>query len=180
MRILLVPLLVIFLIEGKNQYAFWVFVVAGVSDALDGFLARVLKQKTALGAFVDPIADKLLLAASYITMAVLGLLPEWLTVVVVSRDVIILTGIGILLMNNRPLDFKPTIDSKITTLLQLVTVFYFLGYEYITRYFVVELGQALIYGTAVVTIFSGARYVFIGFRILGKAADASSNQANSQ
>ena len=93
-RILLVPLLVIFLIEGKTSYAFLTFIAAGASDGLDGFLARVLKQKTALGAFVDPIADKLLLTASYITMAVLGMLPEWLSVLVVSRDVIILTGIG--------------------------------------------------------------------------------------
>ena len=74
-RILLIPLLVIFLLDGKELAAFWVFVLAGVTDALDGFLARVLKQKTEFGAFIDPIADKLLLITSYITLAVLGVLP---------------------------------------------------------------------------------------------------------
>ena len=66
--------------HAEELAAFWVFVLAGVTDALDGFLARVLKQKTEFGAFIDPIADKLLLITSYVTLAVLGVLPKWLTV----------------------------------------------------------------------------------------------------
>ncbi len=167
-RILLVPLLVIFLIEGKNQYALLTFIAAGVSDGLDGFLARILKQKTALGAFVDPIADKLLLTASYITMAILGLLPEWLTVLVVSRDVIILLGIGILMLNSRQVSIRPTIDSKMTTLIQLATICYFLAHEYFVEFVGLELSPVLIYSTAFFTLLSGAHYIIIGFKILGR------------
>ncbi|MDH3360147.1 MAG: CDP-alcohol phosphatidyltransferase family protein, partial [Desulfobulbaceae bacterium] len=85
LRILLIPLLVIFLIEGNDGYAFLVFIAAGVSDGLDGFVAKVFKQKTLVGAYLDPIADKLLLNTAFITMAVLDVLPAWLAVVVVSR-----------------------------------------------------------------------------------------------
>jgi len=167
-RILLVPLLVIFLIEDKNLYAFLTFVAAGVSDGLDGFLARILKQKTALGAFVDPIADKLLLTASYITMAILKLLPEWLAVLVVSRDFIILLGIGILMVNNRQFSIKPTIDSKMTTFIQLATICYFLAHDYLIRIVGIDFSTSLVYSTAFLTLLSGGHYIVIGFRILGR------------
>ncbi|HCC55079.1 MAG TPA: CDP-diacylglycerol--glycerol-3-phosphate 3-phosphatidyltransferase [Desulfobulbaceae bacterium] len=164
-RILLIPLLVIFLIDGEKLAAFWVFVLAGVTDALDGFLARVLKQKTDFGAFIDPIADKLLLITSYITLAVLDILPKWLTVIVVSRDVLICGGIGILMLYDREFKIKPSLISKVTTFMQLLTVVYFLGHDYFKEIFPVV--NYLIYATAACTILSGMHYMIRGLGILG-------------
>ena len=177
-RILLIPLLVIFLLDGKELAAFWVFVLAGVTDALDGFLARVLKQKTEFGAFIDPIADKLLLITSYITLAVLGVLPKWLTVIVVSRDVLICGGIGILMLYERDFKIKPSLVSKVTTFLQLLTVVYYLGHEYLQGIFPV--GSYLIYATAGFTILSGAHYIIRGLHILGDPEAATPRQAKEQ
>jgi len=165
-RILLVPLLMILLLEGNFAMALLVFVVAGVSDALDGLLARVLKQQTEFGAYVDPLADKLLLNTSFVTLACLGELPSWLAVVVVSRDVIILGGLAILLLNHRSPTIRPTPDSKITTFVQLLTVFFVLARGLLEP--LVFLMPSLILLTALVTILSGFHYIFIGFRILGQ------------
>jgi cardiolipin synthase len=173
-RILLVPLLVIFLLDGREMAAFWVFVVAGVTDALDGFLARVLKQKTEFGAFIDPIADKLLLITSYITLAVLGILPKWLAVIVVSRDVIICGGIGILMLYNRDFKIKPSLVSKVTTFLQLLTVVYYLGHDFLQPIF--PMGSYLLFPTAGFTILSGVHYIIRGFGILGDPEAATQRQ----
>ncbi|RLA89883.1 MAG: CDP-diacylglycerol--glycerol-3-phosphate 3-phosphatidyltransferase, partial [Deltaproteobacteria bacterium] len=89
LRILLTPVLVILLLEGRLSEALFVFIIAGVTDALDGLIARLYKQKTRLGAFLDPLADKLLLVTTYVILAVQGLVPSWLTVIVLSRDVLI-------------------------------------------------------------------------------------------
>ncbi len=96
MRIFLVPVLVIFLIQGSFLNAFIVFIVAGITDALDGFLARILNQKTVLGAYLDPLADKALLISTFVTLSILGIIPAWLTVIVVSRDFVILLGVSVL------------------------------------------------------------------------------------
>ncbi|OGQ87187.1 MAG: CDP-diacylglycerol--glycerol-3-phosphate 3-phosphatidyltransferase [Deltaproteobacteria bacterium RIFOXYD12_FULL_56_24] len=177
-RILLVPILVIFLLEGRELAAFWVFVLAGVTDALDGFLARVLKQKTEFGAFIDPIADKLLLITSYITLAVLGVLPKWLAVIVVSRDVLICGGIGILMLYDRDFKIKPSLVSKVTTFLQLLTVTYYLGHEYLQPLF--PTGVYLIYATAAFTVFSGVHYIIRGVGILGDPETATPRQENDR
>ncbi len=164
-RIISVPVLVILLMEGKMLSALLVFFVAGLSDAVDGFLARLLNQKTAIGAIIDPLADKLLLNTSYITLAILGLMPYWLAVLVVSRDVIILLGYGILYLTDKPLDINPTMDSKINTAVQLGCVLYFLAHQYL------RLGQnwdvTILMVTAFFTLLSGFRYIFIGFKMLG-------------
>jgi cardiolipin synthase (CMP-forming) len=165
-RILLVPLLVIFLMEGRMGMAFLVFVVAGVSDALDGFIARMFKQKTVLGAYLDPIADKLLLNTSFVVLAIFGVLPGWLAVLVVSRDIIILSGFGILLLNGREFEVRPSYYSKITTMMQLVVVAFFLGHEYLGERLLLEF--FLVYITAFFTLLSGFMYIVEGFRILGR------------
>lgn len=172
-RVLLVPLLVIFLLEGEHHMAFLIFLAAGFSDALDGFLARLLKQKSALGAFIDPIADKLLLNTTYITLAVLELLPNWLAVLVVSRDVIILVGLGILMFSDRHIDIKPTFDSKITTFMQLATICFFLGIDYVQGFFFLE--EYLLFTTAFFTILSGSHYLILGFRMLGTPSYNNNN-----
>ncbi|MCX5833093.1 MAG: CDP-alcohol phosphatidyltransferase family protein, partial [Deltaproteobacteria bacterium] len=88
LRILLVPVFVILLIQGLFLKALLVFVVAGLTDAMDGFIARVLHQKTVLGLYLDPLADKALIITSFVTLSVMGLIPPWLAVLVISRDFI--------------------------------------------------------------------------------------------
>ena len=172
-RILLVPLLAIFLLEEQYGYALLVFIIAGVSDGLDGFLARLLKQKTRLGAILDPVADKALLVTAFVILAVIEVIPRWLTVLVVSRDLIIVVGFAILILNDRRLQIAPTYTSKLTTFMQLLTVAYFLGLVYIQP--LLFLQDYLIFATAFLTLLSCAHYLVIGFQALGKSSDGDNN-----
>lgn len=162
----MVPLLVIFLLEGKTQLSFLVFIIAGISDGLDGFIARAFKQKTVLGAYLDPIADKLLLNSSFVALAIFGMLPGWLAVLVVSRDIIILGGIGILLLNGKEFAIRPSLYSKVTTLAQLATICFFLGSDFLGNHLFFQI--YLIYLTTLFTVLSGLHYIVAGFRILGR------------
>jgi len=121
LRVLLTPLLVIFLLENRLIEALIVFAVAGITDALDGLIARLYKQKTRLGAFLDPLADKLLLATTYVLLAFQNLVPSWLTVIVLSRDVLIVLGVFVLFMQDLPFEIRPSLASKLTTCAQIVT-----------------------------------------------------------
>lgn len=175
-RILLVPLLVIALMEEHVSMALSIFLIAGVSDGLDGFLARVLHQKTTLGAYIDPLADKLLISTSFVTLAILDHLPGWLAVLVASRDIIIVGGVGLLLLNiggseteqRRGLKIRPTIDSKVTTFIHLVTICFFIAHKYVAEYWFFN--KYLIMLSALFALLSGLHYLFIGFRILNKGA----------
>ncbi|MBU0988492.1 MAG: CDP-alcohol phosphatidyltransferase family protein, partial [Proteobacteria bacterium] len=97
-RILLAPLFVIFLLKNLFSFALLVFSVAAISDVLDGFLAKHLGQSSLLGAYLDPVADKLLIASAFVSLAILKILPAWLAVIVLTRDILIVTGIGVLTM----------------------------------------------------------------------------------
>ncbi|MCU0586760.1 MAG: CDP-alcohol phosphatidyltransferase family protein [Syntrophobacteraceae bacterium] len=122
LRIFLTPLLVWFLLDHKLSHALVVFFIAGLTDGLDGLIARLLNQKSRLGAYLDPLADKLLLVSSFILLAWLSKVPNWLVVVTVSRDLMIVMGIATLKFHEIPFEMKPTGVSKITTLCQLMTV----------------------------------------------------------
>lgn len=121
-RIILVPVVVILLMQGGFFMALMVFAIAGITDGLDGFLARALSQKTELGAYLDPLADKALLISSFMTLSVLGIIPGWLTVIVISRDCIILLGVSVLFFMSVPFEVKPAFVSKLTTVSQIATV----------------------------------------------------------
>jgi cardiolipin synthase len=155
--------------EGRMEFALAVFITAAVSDGLDGFLARVLNQKTLTGAYLDPIADKLLLVTSYVTLAILEKLPGWFAVIVVSRDVIIVGGIGILMLMKKTLAIKPTLLSKVTTFFQLITVCSLLGSSYLQG--VRFLFDYLMFLTVLFTVLSCFHYLYIGFQILGREED---------
>lgn len=159
-RIILVPVLVIFLINGRFFEAFVVFTLAGLTDGLDGLLARWLQQKTRMGAILDPIADKLLLNSSYVALGVIGMIPDWLAVIVISRDVIIVFGVLILYLFQKGVEIRPTILSKITTLFQLGTVFIVL-LDYEIKFFY-KLFPFLWSVTATLTAISGLHYMAIG------------------
>lgn len=119
---LIIPFLV-FLYHGEYTLSFYTFILAGLSDGLDGFLARRFNWQSFFGSFVDPMADKLLIASSFISLAIIGILPWWLVLLVFMRDLTI--SMGVLAWYHfirRKLDFKPTMLSKINTALQLALV----------------------------------------------------------
>lgn len=158
-RILLVPVFVTLIIYEQVFYAFLVFIIAGVTDVLDGFIARVFNQKTDLGAHIDPIADKLLLVTSYIILAIKGIIPPWLSVLVISRDIFILTGVLILFLNHKSVEIKPTFFGKASTLIQVTTVVIALSVSqlHVLQPFLIW----SIYLAAVLTLFSGFHYAVI-------------------
>src|SRR3990170_8765237 len=96
LRILLVPVFVIYVIHNNFWMALVIFILEGITDGLDGLIARLLNQKTVIGAYLDPIADKMLLISAYISLTIKDILPGWLTVVIVSRDIIIFSGIAVM------------------------------------------------------------------------------------
>ena len=168
-RLLLVPVLVIFLIQGLFFNALIVFIIAGSSDAIDGFLARILKQKTVIGSYMDPLADKALIISSFVTLSVLGMIPPWLTVIVVSRDLIILVGIAILSFMSISVEINPAFVSKVTTTLQFLTIFLVLASGYLPLYFNSWLIEVVYWTTAIFTIISGLNYVAKGVKLINSA-----------
>ncbi len=163
-RILLTPLFIIFLIKGLLLAALLVFSLAGVSDGLDGFIARYFNQKTKLGAYLDPIADKLLLVSAYICLGVLEMIPSWLAVIVISRDVLILLGIAIFTIFVVRVEIRPSMVSKLTTVAQLFTIFWVLLNTAITS--AAGIQTALFWITAILTTASCLHYTYVGLTTL--------------
>jgi cardiolipin synthase len=126
-RMVLVPLFVISILDGRVDRALWVFAIAGVSDALDGFIARVWKQQSVLGLYLDPAADKLLLVSSYVVLAIPNLhagytIPVWVSALVVTRDVVIVVVALILYLAAGVKRFPPSPISKVNTVVQVAAV----------------------------------------------------------
>jgi cardiolipin synthase (CMP-forming) len=121
-RILLTPLFVIFLIQKRYQAAMGIFILAGLSDLADGIIARRWRQKSPLGTFLDPLADKLLMGSSFITLSISHLIPSWLTVIVLSRDLVLVLGVTLFKLANFPVVVHPSIAGKLSTTTQVATV----------------------------------------------------------
>ena len=174
LRILVTPLFVIFMIRGQYQLSLLVFFLAGISDGLDGFFARWFNQKTVLGAHLDPIADKLLLISAFITLAVQHIIPSWLAVVVISRDILIIMGIAILHFFNIAFSIRPSMISKCTTAAQLATVLLvLLSFEVLA---VCPMLQPFFWITTILTTASGLHYVYLGISILNKEPQGPVNR----
>lgn len=126
LRIILIPFFVGALIYGHPNRAAWVFALAVITDAIDGYIARVHSQMTTLGSFLDPLADKLLLTTAFISLAAIGglpvRLPPWIPLIVISRDIIIVLGAVLIHMNAGHLDIHPSVWGKLTTFLQMATI----------------------------------------------------------
>jgi len=123
LRIGAIPLFLILLTDERYTEALLVFVMAGVTDSLDGAIARLTNSHTALGAYIDPLADKLLLMSSFIILAFLGFVPHWLAILVISRDIIILLGFAVLyFITGHSMTVRPTLVGKVSTFFQLLTV----------------------------------------------------------
>src|SRR5881275_2547156 len=122
MRLFIIPFLVIEILDGHYRVAFALFILAGISDALDGLLARWLSQKTTLGQYLDPIADKLLLSTLFLVLTHVALIPRYVTVLVFSRDLGILLISTLLFATGTLRDFRPSWLGKLNTLVQILSV----------------------------------------------------------
>jgi cardiolipin synthase len=126
-RILLVPLMVWLIASDAVRVAFWLFVAAGLSDAIDGFLAKRFGMATELGAYLDPLADKAMIVSIYVTLAITGAIPVWLVILVVSRDIMIVSAVILSWLVGRPVRLKPLTVSKLNTVAQILLVAVALG-----------------------------------------------------
>jgi cardiolipin synthase (CMP-forming) len=171
-RLLLVPLAISLILEGSYWAAFWIFVIAGFSDALDGFIAKRFNRRTRLGALLDPLADKVLLVSVYVTLGIAGQLWTWLVVLVVFRDVMIVGGFLLVqAIAVLPKPFQPLFISKINTGMQVVLV----GYVLARRGLGADPGLVdFVLGIAVAatTIVSGVTYLVRWARIFARSEQA--------
>jgi cardiolipin synthase (CMP-forming) len=119
-RILLVPVVVWAIASNEMQAAFVLFLLAGVSDAVDGFLAKRFHMKSELGAYLDPLADKVLIVSIYVALGITEAIPRWIVILVVSRDILIVGGIMFAALLGKPMRVKPVLVSKLNTVAQIV------------------------------------------------------------
>lgn len=169
LRIVLVPVIVILLIQGQYGKALVCFIIAGVTDGLDGLLARILNQTTVVGAYLDPLADKTLVISMFLTLAIIGVIPGWLAVVVISRDCIILGGILVLTLMSVAHEIKPSFVSKINTMLQLAVIFFalLLKMDGAGKHFHGAF-MFICWITAMFTVISGADYLLKGMKLVNR------------
>ncbi len=170
-RLLSVPLAIWLIHSGRYGVAFWVFVGAGVSDALDGYIAKRFDRRTRLGALLDPIADKALVVSVYVTLGFAGQLPDWLVILVVFRDVMIVGGFVLIQATAATQQFDPLYISKINTSLQIALVAFVLARLGLDA----EAGPVtwvLIVAVAATTVLSGVSYFVRWARIVTRSEPA--------
>ncbi|HEX8816899.1 MAG TPA: CDP-alcohol phosphatidyltransferase family protein [Terriglobales bacterium] len=161
LRLIFLPFIVINLVEGHYGWALVLFVLAGISDGLDGLLARALHQQTMLGQYLDPIADKLLLSTVFMVLSILHKIPWKYTVMVFSRDVFILFSSAVLYAIAGLRDFRPSIFGKANTFAQLAAVFFVLLLEVDPVRWVWIARVTFLHATFIFTILSGLHYVIL-------------------
>jgi len=158
LRLGFIPVFLILISYEEYKWALLVLVVAGLSDGFDGLLARALNQRSALGAYLDPIAGKLLLSSSFVILAFEKKVAWWLTIIVLSRDILILIVAAVILLISGYRPFPPSIFGKLTTMFQIILVFtVVLGAAYPFA-FVEQINRALIYVVAALSAFSAFHY----------------------
>jgi cardiolipin synthase len=180
LRMLFVPCFVILLIYDHPKWATTIFLIAAVTDGLDGLLARKLQQKTVLGSFLDPMADKLLLTAAFVTLTVPSLplllhIPTWLTILTISRDVIIAVSVLIIHLQTQHTKFPPSLLGKCTTAVQLMTV----GTCMLANFEInlaIAIFPAVIYSTLAFTLASGLHYAYKSIKIIAAYQEEGNGQ----
>ena len=171
LRMLLIPAFVILVVYGHFGWALAMFVLAGVTDGLDGLIARRSGQKTNLGAWLDPMADKLLIVTMFIVLTLPGLgltnrMPVWLTVLVISRDVVIVLTVAIVSLAVGPRTFRPSVFGKAATGTYILTGVVTLYFNYLQRFS--PLVAACIYASLVMTLLSGLHYMARAARVVNE------------
>ena len=176
LRMLFVPCFVLLLIYGHPKAATVLFLIAAITDGLDGLIARKLQQKTVLGSYLDPMADKILLTAAFITLTIPSLpmvlhIPTWLTIWTISRDVLIALSALIIHLQTQHTQFPPTFLGKCTTAIQLLTV----GVCMMANFYL-GLAQAIFpyiaYTTLALTVASGLHYAYRSIKIIASYQEA--------
>ena len=164
LRIFLIPVFIIMLLQGHHPWPAIIFTFTIVTDALDGFIARWKKQKTALGSFLDPLADKMLMVSTFLTLAYLKVIPLWIFVVTISRDFVVVLGWVVIYFIMHSTEIQPRLLGKGTAIIQMLTTWLILlGLpDPVKSYMLVA--------TVVVTGLSGVDYMIAGSRKLGKQA----------
>ena len=172
-RFLLVPAVIYALLAGRTDLALVGFVVAGISDGVDGFIARQFDQRSELGAYLDPVADKLLLVSVFVVLGYMGELPLWLVIAAVSRDALIIGAVMLSSLMGRPVEMKPLFVSKANTAVQIVLAAVVLGELALATSFGI-LRPGLIVASGLLTGASAAAYL-VGW-LKHMAGDAESKK----
>jgi cardiolipin synthase (CMP-forming) len=179
-----VPCFVLLLIYGHPKSATVLFLLAGVTDGLDGLLARKLQQKTVLGSFLDPMADKLLLTAAFVSLSIPSLplilhIPTWLTILTISRDFLIALSVLIIHLQTHHSHFPPSLLGKGTTAVQLLTV----GVCMLANFesgWAAAIFPVVIYTTLAFTLASGLHYSYRSIKIIGSYQDTGDAKKRNQ
>lgn len=157
-RLMSVPVITWLVMESRMAAAFWLFVAAGATDAIDGFIAKRFDSRTELGAYLDPLADKALLVSTYVTLGITGLLPGWLVTLVVFRDLLIIGGALLIHTLRQTLTMQPLLISKLNTAAQIALAALVLAGAGL-GFAAPDLRTALCVLVTVTTFLSGAAYV---------------------
>ena len=157
-RLLVIPIILIAMLYGRHVTALALFVLAAATDVTDGLVARWLKQRTAIGAYLDPIADKLLLSSSFLILALIHSVPWWVSILVLSRDVIILATTVTVALFTPIRRFPPSILGKLNTVIQAATIFAVVLRNAYPNPLTGRLAPPLIWLTAISTVISGVHY----------------------
>lgn len=162
-RLIIVPLIIVMMTQQNWQFAFALFAIAGISDAVDGAIARRFDMRSELGAYLDPLADKALLVSIYVTLAIIGVLPTWIAILVVSRDVMIVSAIILSWVMDKPVAINPLMISKMNTTVQIA----FAGIVLAALACGIGLGLAQVVGLVIVaglTVASTGAYLALWLR----------------
>lgn len=161
-RIVIIPVFITSIIYKRYDYALYLFIIAALTDLFDGLFARLTNQRTALGTFLDPLADKFLLVTAFIIFSIYDWIPKWLTITVISRDVIVVSGWLILYLTTGRSKVDPSLLGKTTIWFQSLLIAYIL--VYINR-FLPNTPRLFFFLTAGITILSGLHYIYRGLKI---------------
>jgi cardiolipin synthase (CMP-forming) len=167
LRLGFLPLFLILIVYEHYRWALLILVLAGLSDGIDGLLARKLNQKSSIGAYLDPIADKLLLSSSFVILAMEKKIAWWLTIIVLSRDILMLVVAVVIILISGYRPFPPSLLGKATTFFQIILVFAAVLAAGYANPAVAEINHVLAYLVAALTIVSGFHYSFVTARRLG-------------
>jgi len=169
-RLLLVPLIIWLISINQMSFAFYCFLIAVISDFLDGLAARIMKNTTVVGTYLDPIADKVLLIGVFITLGILNYFPIWLVLIVVFRDIMILGGGLLLVLSRGAFAVKPLMISKINTCIQMLFVTFVIAQAAFYQ-FLESINWFIMYLTAATTVISGIAYVLMWINQMNQFSD---------
>jgi cardiolipin synthase (CMP-forming) len=171
LRLIFIPFVIMTIVDGNWPWALGLLIAAGISDALDGLLARALHQQTMLGQYLDPLADKLLLSSLFLVLSFVKKIPWKYTVLVFSRDLCIVATAVVLYATVGFRDFRPSIFGKINTGCQIAAVFFVVLAQVNSLPLVLSLERFFLYATFTFTLVSGVHYVLLtGHRLRGTNA----------